>query len=178
MRRLPFLLLLLIAVGFIFNGCNNNNCPLTTVALGHFDFLDSKTHQQVSFSSDVVVTGFTRADVTVYDILANGDTVWRVVKDSLLNDTVYNKPTTSMSLPLSFNANTTYVIHYTSTMRDTIVLEHTNIPFVENIDCGTLMFYKVKSIKYTTNVLDSIVMVNPDINNEEKSNFYLYYLSN
>ena len=83
-----------------------------------------------------------------------------------------------MNLPLSYNSKTTYVIHYNEKMKDTIVVEHTNIPYLENIDCGTMMFYKVNNFSYTTNALDSIVMVNPDINNEEKINFNIYFTNN
>lgn len=38
-----------------------------------------------------------------------------------------------------------------------------------------MMFYQVENINYTTNSLDSVVIVNPDINNEEKKNFNIYY---
>lgn len=53
-------------------------------------------------------------------------------------------------------------------MRDTITLIHQNIPYLQNIECGTMMFYKVEDIKYTTYNLKSIEIVNSDINNEEK----------
>lgn len=41
-----------------------------------------------------------------------------------------------------------------------------------------MMFYKVEDIKYTTYNLKSIETVNPDINNEEKKNFNIYYVVN
>ena len=56
-------------------------------------------------------------------------------------------------------------------LRDTITLIHQNIPYLQNIECGTMMFYKVEDIKYTTYNLKSIEIVNSDINNEEKKNF-------
>ena len=37
------------------------------------------------------------------------------------------------------------------------------------------MFHEVESMRYTTNVLDSVVLVNPNIDNEEKTNFNIYY---
>ena len=37
------------------------------------------------------------------------------------------------------------------------------------------MHYEVESIRYTTNALDSVTIVNPRIDNEEKTNFYIYY---
>ncbi|MBO5000829.1 MAG: hypothetical protein J6C58_08370, partial [Bacteroidaceae bacterium] len=76
---------------------------------------------------------------------------------------------------LSYTDRTTYVMHYSETLRDTIQLTHKNIPFVSDIECGSMMFYKVEQVAYTTNVLDSVTLVNPDINNEEKKNFNIYY---
>lgn len=80
-----------------------------------------------------------------------------------------------MSLPLSYTSQTTFVMHYSETLCDTIELTHKNLPFVSNIECGTLMFHEVESMRYTTNVLDSVVLVNPNIDNEEKTNFNIYY---
>ena len=38
-----------------------------------------------------------------------------------------------------------------------------------------MIFYQVEGLNYTTHVLDSVTLVNPDINNEEKKNFNIYY---
>ena len=55
-----------------------------------------------------------------------------------MNDTIFNKAESSMSLPLSYTSKTTYVLHYTEKMRDTITLIHQNIPYLQNIECGTM----------------------------------------
>jgi S-ribosylhomocysteine lyase LuxS involved in autoinducer biosynthesis len=60
-------------------------------------------------------------------------------------------------------------------MKDVITVHHRNIPFVSDIECGTMMFYEIESIDYTTNAIDSIVVKNADINNEEKQNFIIYF---
>lgn len=176
MKKLPVIILLfLIASSALMQSCGETDCPLTTSSFAHFDFLDGATHSSVKFTEPVTVTGFIIADVIVRDTLEDGSIKETVVKDSLLNDTIYNKAESSMSLPLSYTAKTTYVMHYTEKMRDTIEITHQNIPYLSNIECGTMMFYKVESIRYTTNHLDSISTVNPDINNEEKKNFNIYY---
>ena len=99
------------------------------------------------------------------------------MKDSVLTDTIYNKESdlSSFSLPLSYTSKTTYTIHYNEKLKDVIEITHRNIPFISDIECGTMMFYQVENINYTTNSLDSVVIVNPDINNEEKKNFNIYY---
>jgi hypothetical protein len=33
----------------------------------------------------------------------------------------------------------------------------------------------VENIRYTTNALDSVKLINPEITNEEKVNFHIYY---
>lgn len=178
MKKIPVILLLLtILSGFLFQGCGETGCPLNTIAYAHFDFLSSQTHSAIKIESEVTVSGYTYADVVLYDTLSDGTIKETVVKDSLLNDTLYNKEKglSSFSLPLSYNTRTTYVIHYTEKMRDTIEVTHKNTPFLSDIECGAMMFYTVEKIKFTTNALDSVVTVNPDINNEEKSNFRIYY---
>ena len=76
---------------------------------------------------------------------------------------------------LVYTDRTTYVIHYTETMRDTIEVKHRNIPFASDIECPVMMFYEVENLRYTTNALDSIQLVNPKITNEETINFNIYY---
>lgn len=179
MKRLPALILLLLAAAStLTQSCGESDCPLTTNSFAHFDFLDEETHQAVKFNTPFDVTGFITADVTIRDTLDDGSIKETIVKDSLMNDTIFNKAESSMSLPLSYTSKTTYVLHYTEKMRDTIVVTHQNIPYLQNIECGTMMFYKVENITYTTYHLRSIEIVNPDINNEEKKNFNIYYMVN
>lgn len=179
MKKLPVIIFIyLIATCALMQSCGESDCPLTTTSFAHFDFMDGATHSAVKFTEAITVTGFIIADVTVRDTLEDGTIREKVVKDSLLNDTVYNKAESSMSLPLSYTSKTTYVMHYTELMRDTLEVTHHNIPYLENIECGTMMFYNVENIRYTTNHLDSIAIINPEINNEEKRNFIIYYTVN
>ena len=148
----PFLLLVLLT------GCSSEaECPLNSISLARFNFLDSQTHAGVKLTNGATVTG-----ITVSDGKAEVDTV-------------FNKAESYMTVPLSYTDRTTYVIHYTETMRDTIELKHKNRPFVSDIECPAMMFFEVESMRYTTNALDSVKLVNPEITNEEKVNFYIYY---
>ena len=148
----PFLLIVLLS------GCGSEpECPLNSISLVRFDFLDSQTHGSVKLSNGADVTG----------------TIW--IDSQAETDTVFNKAESYMSVPLSYTDQTTYVIHYTETMRDTIELKHKNLPFVSDIECPAIMFFEVEGICYTTNALDSVKLVNPKITNEEKVNFHIYY---
>ncbi|MBR5542253.1 MAG: hypothetical protein IKU64_07865 [Bacteroides sp.] len=156
MRKYIFFFLILL-VGLL-SGCEGEaDCSLSSVSLARFQFLDSKTHRSISFTQGAMVTGIA---------LENG---------SETTDTVFNRAESYMSVPLSYTDQTTYVIHYTEIMRDTIVLKHKNIPFVGNVECPALMFYEVETMSYTTHALDSVKLINPKITNEETINFNIYY---
>lgn len=158
MKRIPFILFVLISTcAFSLQSCGESDCSLTTISYAHFDFLDSKTYNPVGFTQGVTVTG------TIH------------YEDSILTDTLFNLAQSSMSLPLSFTNHTTYVLHYSERMKDTIEITHKNIPFVSDIECGTMMHYQVEGLRYTTNALDSVVLINPEITNEERKNFNIYY---
>ena len=142
----------------LMSGCSSEaECPLSSISLARFNFLDSQTHAGVKLTNGATVTGIAISDGKV-EI-----------------DTVFNKAESYMSVPLSYTNRTTYVIHYTETMRDTIELTHKNRPFVSDIECPAMIFFEVEDLRYTTNALDSVKLVNPNITNEEKVNFHIYY---
>ena len=149
---------LIALISCLLYGCGGEaECPLNYVSLARFNFVDSKTHATVKMTNGLTVTG----------------TIW--TDGTAKTDTVFNQAESYMSVPLSYTDRTTYVIHYTETMRDTIELKHKNIPFVSDIECPAMMFFEVEDVRYTTNALDSVKLVNPKITNEEKINFYIYY---
>lgn len=153
-----FTLLFPFLMCFLFiQSCGESDCSLSTISYARFDFLDGKTHKSVALTNGATITGI---------ITING---------AMIVDTVFNRAESYMSVPLSYTDQTIYVIHYSETLSDTIRLTHKNIPFVSDIECGSMMFYQVEDFSYTTNALDSVTLVNPEINNEEKKNFNIYY---
>lgn len=156
MKQKIITVLLVTLIAFA-TGCEEDPCSLTTLSVARFDFRDSQTHKSVTLTEGVTVTGIA------------------TIADTLNVDTVFNQAKSYMTVPMSYTHKTTYVMHYTERMRDTIEVTHRNIPFVSNIECGAVMQYQVESIRYTTNALDSVTIVNPEINNEEKTNFNVYY---
>ncbi len=149
---------LIAIISCLLYGCGGEaECPLNYVSLARFDFLDSKMHAPVKITHGATITG----------------TIW--MDGTAKTDTVFNQAESYMSVPLSYTDRTTYVIHYSETMRDTIELKHKNIPFVSDIECPAMMFFEVEDVRYTTNALDSVKLVNPKITNEERINFYIYY---
>ena len=147
----------LLAISILTTGCEEEECSLTTQSIARFDFRSSQTNGSVKLSEGATVTGSAT--------IAGKQDV----------DTLFNQAQSYMSVPLSYTDKTTYVMHYTELMRDTIVISHRNIPFVSNIECGAMMYYEVLDLSYTTNALDSVTLGNPRITNEETTNFNIYY---
>lgn len=176
-RYIIIFVLLSVTVLVGLNSCNDDNCSLTTTSVATFDFLSSNSHSAVTLTDTVTVTASTIADITVHDTLPDGSVVDRIVKDSILNDTVYNaeRGLSSLKTPLSYSTKTTITVQYTGLLKDEIQIKHRPIPFVSDINCGVLMYYQIEDIKYTTNALDSIIIVNPKVTNEETINFHIYY---
>lgn len=157
MKKIFTLLFPFLMCCLLIQSCGESDCSLSTISYARFDFLDSKTQKSVTLTNGATITGII------------------TINDTMIVDTVFNRAESYMSVPLSYTNQTIYVIHYSETLRDTIQLTHKNIPFVNDIECGSMMFYQVEEFSYTTNVLDSVILANPEINNEEKKNFNIYY---
>ena len=157
MKKTFALLFIVLMSSLLIHRCGESDCSLSTISYARFDFLDSKTNKAVTLTNGAIISGTT------------------TINNTLVTDTLFNRAESYMSVPLSYTNQTTYVIHYSETVSDTIWLTHKNIPFVSDIECGTMMFYQVEDLSYTIHVLDSVTLVNPEINNEEKKNFNIYY---
>ena len=78
--------LFIFYIGFMvfLSGCDSETeCPLNSVSLARFNFMDSKTHAAVKLTNGVTVTGMAISD------------------GKAEVDTVFNKAESYMSVPLS-----------------------------------------------------------------------------
>lgn len=97
--------------------------------------------------------------------------------DTVIYDTLINKETkvNTLTLPLSYGETTRFIFKYNRQGQDVITIKHRNIPYFINLDCGTMMFYEVLEATSTNRMMDSLVTTNPNIDNNEKENFKLYF---
>lgn len=106
-------------------------------------------------------------------------TVYGVGRDSLLYDT---KSTSTLNLPLqkldsisSFAFITT--INQDSNLIeivDTIDIYHTNTEEFISLECGCVVSNTIVGIAQTTNRIDSIVVMSPDVNLQSTNNIKIY----
>lgn len=180
MRKLPVILGLLLFLCVFFPACEVENCPPNSMSYAHFALVD-QNGRSFSTSDTITVVGQTLVGIVVYDTLTDGSLQPRTV-DSLVSDTFINREagTSSFKLPLSYNNSTRFVLSYRSLENrfsgtDTINISHRNIPYFINLDCGSMMFYEVTGVTSTHHRLDSLTITNPNIDNNEKENFKIYF---
>ncbi len=176
MKKIFAIILSFAATVLLISSCEEENCPPNSLAYAVFALSDQYGNS-LQFTSPVSVIGQIQADVTVNDTLEDG-TIQEIIKaDSIINDTIINQESASeyFQLPLSYDNYTRFIIAYDETNFDTITINHQNIPYFTNLDCGTMMFYNVTDVTYTRHVLDSLTTTNPNIDNNEKENFKIYY---
>jgi len=79
-------------------------------------------------------------------------------------------------LPLRYTVDSTiFVLHYSKTLTDTIIVRHTNTPKFISMDCGYQMQQSVTMVKYTQHNLDSIYISNEEANTIKTENFKLFH---
>ena len=176
MKKLPVILCMLMAIAFALPACESEDCPPNAVAFVHFSLVNQRGNA-VQITAPVTIIGQIEADVTVHDTLPDGSIADRVVRDSLINDTLVNQESNagSFSLPLSYGDATRFIINYNGMDQDEINLKHRNIPYFLNVDCGTMMFHEITEATTTFHQIDSIVVINPNIDNNEKENIKIYF---
>ena len=176
MNRYPILFIVItLFATIVLNSCEGESCPPNALAYAKFSMVNQ---HGVAVSSTVAtsIIGQMTTDVTVYDTLENGEIIERIVTDSIINDTLINKESnmSSFKVPLSYSDKTTFIIDYDGQQQDYITIKHRNITYFMSVDCGTMMFHEATEVTHS-NGIDSIIIVNPNIDNYEKDNFRIYF---
>ncbi len=175
MKKIPVLFSLFLLITALFQSCEVENCPPNALSFAHFTLVDQYGRQLVT-SVPTSIYGAIKTDVTIKKELPDGSIVEEIVRDSVIKDTLINKEQNlkSFKVPLSYDDETMYIIDYDGKQQDYITVKHRNIPYFLNIDCGTMMFHEVTEVSASQGI-DSIKIINPNIDNYEKENFKIYF---
>ena len=176
MKKLSAIFLAIGTFSLLISSCEEENCPPNALAYAVFALSDQYGNP-IQFSNPISIIGQIETDVVVNDTLEDGSIHEITKPDSIINDTIINQESAAehFKLPLSYDSQTRFIIAYNETTFDTITVTHQNIPYFTNLDCGTMMFYNVTNTSFTQHVLDSLTITNPNIDNNEKENFKIYY---
>lgn len=144
-------------------GCDTFDCPLNnTVEAGYTFFVRDAdgTPQSVSLLDTLTVTAG-RTD----SVLINKE----------------NKMT-GIYLPMSYDGVTDtlallFVDEEMRQVRDTIWVTKTNVPHYESPSCPSTMFHHITEVWCTQRALETVEVVNPNVNYDDKENIRIYFRS-
>lgn len=140
--------------------CDSTSCPINNVVYSTYSF-------------------YTMADgaetpVSILDTL----TVTAGGSDSVLVNRLTNG--SQVELPVSYNSATdTLVFRFVNEEQqertDTIWIDKENIPHYESPDCPVAFFHNVTAVRYTQRLIESVSIINPNIDYNVSENFRIYF---
>ncbi len=146
----------------ILHSCNDAGCMDNRSSIPFAQFYD-KSNLQTAISID---------SITIYGIDQKND--------SLIVDSA--RTLSSVSLPFRDNDTITqFVLQYNYTWNknrksnDTLTFVYRPYVFFASVDCGVMFNYTLKEHRYTRHILDSIVVVTPEITNQNVENIKLVF---
>lgn len=151
--------LLYIALLLLLAACDNISCPLNNTVECKYKFCT------ISGES------FTLGDTLTVTIAG---------RDSVILNRLVNK--NSMSLPVSYYAPAdTLVLTFTDTQgdqaQDTIWMEKTSTPHFDDPSCPIHVWHTITDVRYTRNLIDSLVILNTAINYDGLENIQIRFIA-
>ncbi len=143
--------------------CSSDGCLDNQSSIPLAGFYSSASKQTLALDS-----------VEIYGIGAVGD--------SLLTNT--GSDVSNVYLPFRATTDSTaFCLHYTykSTPHipnDTIWFNYETIPYFASEECGAMYKYKITSTRHTLFLIDSISVIDPEINNIDIERIKIYFKSN
>ena len=143
-------------------GCENVECPLNNTVHAKFGFYTLSNKELTA--------------IVVSDTL----TVTAAGTDSVLLNKMYN--TSQIELPMSyFGEEDTLSLAFTNvggiTTFDTIWVKKVNYEHFEAPACPVSMFHYVTGVRYTERLIDTVMIINPNVNYYDSENFKILFHS-
>ena len=151
--------LLATAAMIIVAGCDNGyDCALNNISYNNMGFYTIADNSEAEYAFPAPLT---------VSLMVNG-------KDSVVVNHITEAG--EVSLPMSYTQNTdTVVFHYEDALTDSIYISHSNIPYYQSMECGTLMFHKLEDVKHTNVWIEATEIINKNVNFEGHENIKIYF---
>lgn len=162
MNRMRSLLFLVLAT-VLLAACSSIDCSIDNVVADNWQFRRGKGLDTLTVDT-----------LTITTMRADGQ-----------DTTIYNKGIgiSAVSLPMSYAGEEDVLfLHLADTAsqswRDTVTIQKTNQLHMESVDCSPQYYHTITSVSHTSNVIDSIVINDPNVTNDAtKQNLYIYLRS-
>ena len=149
-------LMLACAAAFL-AGCDNGyDCSLNNTAYNRMGFYSALTKERYTHPGPIDVS-----------LMVNG-------KDSLFINHITDAD--EISLPMSYTQDIDTVIFlYEDGMRDSLYITHSNEPYYQSMECGTLMFHSISEVEHTGVWMEKAAIKNKKVNFKGNENIKIYF---
>lgn len=156
-------LLLALFTGALLTGCNTSGCTENRSALPLAGFYSSATGKSVVLDS-----------LAIGGVGAPGDSLLLKAGRSAYN----------LYLPFrSDRSSTSFRFHYDYPSQgldnpefdDIVTFRYSSTPYFASEECGAYYIYTIEDVEYTTHLIDSVVVIDPVINNVELERIKVYF---
>ena len=153
-------LLSMVAVGVFLASCSSIDCSVNSLVRTQYQFTSSDGNALTLLDSLSVVT--TTKDGKDTTILNKGVNI------------------STFQLPISYSHPEDILVFQFSgsnglSTADTVWVKKNDYPHFESVDCNAVFFHQLTDVRYTRNCLDSIVIKNPSVTNDDQVvHLYIY----
>ena len=157
MKHLAYLLLVLLL-----GACSSIDCPVNSIVASKYALFDSDGES-----------------------FAIGDTLTITsVRNDGIDTTLLNRGIglSDFSLLVSYShPEDILVFHFDNENRsfhavDTVWVKKDDIPHFESVDCNASFFHEITGVRYTSHIIDSIIINNPSVNYDTEVVHFNVYL--
>ena len=149
--------LTLIFVAALLVGCDNGyDCSLNNTAYNKMGFYSALTKERYIHPGPIDVS-----------LMVNG-------KDSLFINHLTDAE--DISLPMSYTQSIDTVIFlYEDGLRDSLYITHSNEPYYQSMECGTLMYHSISEVEHTGVWMEDVAIKNKKVNFKGNENIKIYF---
>jgi len=148
-------------LGAVTAGCNTSGCQDNGSAIPLAAFCSSATGAPVTLDS-----------LAIYGLGAPADSAVALPGPAI----------GSVYLPMRASAQSTeWKIEYryreldTPALYDTVTLGYESIPYFASADCGAMYAYRLRSVRHTTHLIDSITVTDSLITNVDRTSMQIFF---
>ncbi len=150
---------IVIGLTIIMIGCDNGyDCALNNTSYDNIGFYTKENNSEEEYIFPETLT---------VSLMVNG-------KESIVVNHIIDAD--RISLPMSYTQEVdTVIFRYSDALEDSLYITHTNNPYYQSMECGTVMYHKLEELKYTNVWIESADIVNNNVNFEGHENIKIYF---
>ena len=165
-------IIVMCLIGLVVAACSSIDCPVQNRVYTVYNVMNA----------DGTKGALGKDTLWVWTQRANGtDTVIsRYINGNLELNCFFGSSASSFELPISYTQpedvlcmlirDSVGIDH-----RDTVRIKKENFPHFESVDCQAAYFHEITSVTCTHNIIDSIVINNPNVNYDPSTAHFLIY---